>query len=433
MDAARGFEYEPLRTKVHIERGQRELTLRLKRWTNMNAQGWYSGDSHVHFLSTQGSHLESQGEDLNVVNLLQSQWGDLFTNTEEFTGPAKCVPGRQQHRLRAAGEPAALPRAYDPVGAQGAGDALVQRRLDRGRARRAHGDDHEPLGRPLPRAGGPRDHPALSQSQRGAAGADRDRTRRRGGDDSVRAIQPRGVLPVPELRLPPAPSGRHRQDELPTCRLAYTGRTRSSERARSSTTRHGVPTWPRGRTFLSGGPIMHFAVDGHEVGDTVQLPGAGTVEVEAWAESVLPMHRLEIVKNGRVVAATGSGSASRRLELRERIAVDGDSWLAARCGGPSYYDSVLHHDAWSRGIFAHTSPVYVACGGAWRMFDPQVARYMLTMIEGGLVYIDETSARRQPGSVTHHHGEADHMAYLRRPFLEAQDAVRRRLEEHGLS
>src|SRR5439155_19331681 len=80
------FEYEPLRTRVPIEPGQRELTLRLKRWTHMNAQRWFSVDTHVHFLSTQGGHREAQGEDLNVVNLLLSQWGSLFTNTEEFTG-----------------------------------------------------------------------------------------------------------------------------------------------------------------------------------------------------------------------------------------------------------------------------------------------------------------------------------------------------------
>ena len=52
----------------------------------MNRRGWYSGDSHVHFLSAQGALHEAQAEDLNVVNLLQCQWGSLFTGTEEFTG-----------------------------------------------------------------------------------------------------------------------------------------------------------------------------------------------------------------------------------------------------------------------------------------------------------------------------------------------------------
>jgi hypothetical protein len=54
VDVARGFEYEPLRARVQIEPGQRELTLRLKRWTDMNARRWFSGDSHVHFLGSQG-------------------------------------------------------------------------------------------------------------------------------------------------------------------------------------------------------------------------------------------------------------------------------------------------------------------------------------------------------------------------------------------
>ena len=71
VDIARGFEYEPFRKTIEIDPGQRDLTLRLKRWTNMNRRGWYSGDSHVHFLSAQGSHTEANGEDLNVVNMLQ--------------------------------------------------------------------------------------------------------------------------------------------------------------------------------------------------------------------------------------------------------------------------------------------------------------------------------------------------------------------------
>ena len=95
VDVARGFEYTPLRTTVNIKPGQRELTLRLKRWCNMNAERYFSGDTHVHFLSTQGAHTEAQGEDLGVVNLLLSQWGHLFTNTEEFIGrPTTSADGR---------------------------------------------------------------------------------------------------------------------------------------------------------------------------------------------------------------------------------------------------------------------------------------------------------------------------------------------------
>ena len=120
----------------------------------------------------------------------------------------------------------------------------------------------------------------------------------------------------------------------------------------------------------------------------------------------------------------------RRLELKEKIKVDGHSWLAARCSGPNYYDGVPHHDVWSRGIFAHTSPIYVACGGDWQMFDEAATKYMLTLIEGGLTYIGGMAPQHIPGTITHRHGEDDHIAFLRRPFLEAREAVQRRLAEN---
>ena len=116
VDVARGFEYTPLRTKVRIEAGQQRLDLRIKRWIDMNARGWYSGDSHVHFLSTQGAHFESLGEDLNVVNLLQSQWGSLFTNTEDFTGRASVTSSGNNVRLHLTGEPPAFSGAHDSMG-----------------------------------------------------------------------------------------------------------------------------------------------------------------------------------------------------------------------------------------------------------------------------------------------------------------------------
>ena len=63
VDVARGFEYEPLRQTVRIEPGQRDLTLRIGRVADMASEGWWSGDSHVHFLSTPGAQLEQRGED----------------------------------------------------------------------------------------------------------------------------------------------------------------------------------------------------------------------------------------------------------------------------------------------------------------------------------------------------------------------------------
>jgi hypothetical protein len=86
VEVVRGFEYEPVRALVRIEPGQRELRVTIRRWADLRRDGWVSGDTHVHFMSVDGAHLEAAAEDVHVVNLLQIQWGHLFTNTEDFTG-----------------------------------------------------------------------------------------------------------------------------------------------------------------------------------------------------------------------------------------------------------------------------------------------------------------------------------------------------------
>jgi hypothetical protein len=81
-----------------------------------------------------------------------------------------------------------------------------------------------------------------------------------------------------------------------------------------------------------------------------------------------------------------------------------------------------------RQVFAHTSPVYVACGGGdWTMTDPEGIRYIRTLVEGARDYVRHTAVRRSDQLTTHHHGEADHLAWLERPFTEALRA----LEERG--
>jgi hypothetical protein len=189
----------------------------------------------------------------------------------------------------------------------------------------------------------------------------------------------------------------------------------------------------RGRTIHSGGPILDFSVDGHRVGDTVQLPGnGGTVEVEAAAGSIFPIHRLEIVQQGRVIAATEDLTGTDRLALRTRLKIESHTWLAARVAGPDYVKARQHHDIWGRHVFGHTSPIYIACGGEWWLYSAETTQYMLTLIEGTLNYIRQHSAQYPDRSTTHHHGRPDHQAYLERPFLEARERIHRRMHELGV-
>jgi hypothetical protein len=432
VDVARGFEYEPLRTKLSIESGQRELTLRLKRWTDLNAQRWFSGDSHVHFLGAQGAQHEAQGEDLNVVNLLQSQWGHLFTNSEDFTGrPAVTGDGRtivycsQENRQHFLGhlilwglkEPV-MPWCTDGPGEAELGGTLEETVSQWADACHAQGGTVV-----IPHLPGPNGEPAVLIA---TGRADAVEMLRHGSFEHLEYYRYLNG----GYRLPLVGGTDKMSSDVPVGLYRTYAYVPDDEEFNYENWCKAVRA---GRTFLSGGPILSFTVNGLRIGDTLQLPrGGGTVEVEASAESIFPIHTLEIVQQGRVVAATEEANGARRLHLKSSLKVESHTWLAARCGGPNY-SAVAHHDGWRRGLFAHSSPIYIAAGDPWWLFDNDAAQYMLTLVEGGLAYMRHTAAHHSPGSVTHHHGEGDHLAYLERPFHEAREAIHRRMHQAGIA
>jgi hypothetical protein len=455
VDVARGFEYEPLRESVTIVPGQRELTLRIKRWTDMNAQGWFSGDSHVHFVGAQGAHRESQGEDLNVVNLLQSQWGSLFTNTEDFTGePSISRDGNnivyvgQENRQHFYGhlilwglKRPVMPWCTGEFGeAEVAGtmEATLSDWADQARAQGAYVV--------APHFGGLNGETAALVATGRLQAVEMHRQSEKMHWEYYRSLNAGYRLPLlggTDKMYSDVPVGLYR---------TYVQIPDDEEFTYDNWCRNVA----RGRTFHSGGPLIGLTVDGHEIGDTVRISGPGTVEIAAWAEGTIPIGTLQIVVNGDVVASTDSPGGTRRLELKDSVSVDRHSWIAARAGGTGYWPDGgnvtsskgpswsnhetakkdvpnTHYDGWRRGHFAHTSPIYIAVGGDWWMFDEATARHMLTVFEGDKSYINNVVGQHPHGSVTHHHGEDDHIAYLERPFVEAREAVLKRMRDLGIS
>jgi hypothetical protein len=431
VDVARGFEYEPLRTRVQIQPGQRELTLRLHRWTDMNARRWFSGDSHVHFLGTQGAHREAQGEDLNVVNLLQSQWGHLFTNSEDWIGrPTVSDDGKtivycsQENRQHLLGHLIlwGLKQPVMPWCSDGTGEAELGGTLEEAMSHWADATHAQGGTVVIPHLPNPNGEPAALIA---TGRADAVEMLRHGAFNHLEYYRYLNC----GYRLPLVGGTDKMSSDVPVGIYRTYAHVPQDQPFDYDTWCAAVRA---GRTFLSGGPLLDFTVNGASAGDTLQLAGnGGTVEVEATAESIFPIHSLEIVQQGRVVASTEEAKGARRLHLKATLKVDGHTWLAARCAGPGY-TAVQHHDGWRRGLFAHTSPIYVACGGDWQLFDKDAAQYMLTLIEGTLAYMRHTAPHHPPGTVTHHHGEDDHLAYLERPFHEAREAIHRRMHQLGI-
>ena len=86
----KGFEFETVEQRVEVLPGQEsELTLRLPRWADMRAQGWYSADHHLHIAR---SHRDldpvlskwMQAEDIHIATFLRWGHSQGFHNTPQY-------------------------------------------------------------------------------------------------------------------------------------------------------------------------------------------------------------------------------------------------------------------------------------------------------------------------------------------------------------
>ncbi|MDE0649666.1 MAG: CehA/McbA family metallohydrolase, partial [Gammaproteobacteria bacterium] len=108
-----------------------------------------------------------------------------------------------------------------------------------------------------------------------------------------------------------------------------------------------------GRAFVTSGPILKLDVSGRDMGEELQVAAGERVTVNATAESLFRMHRLEIIQDGRVVHAVEAGGDGKSLSAELEIPVENSGWIAVRALGPP------QHGAMDSYLFAHTNPVFV--------------------------------------------------------------------------
>lgn len=126
---------------------------------------------------------------------------------------------------------------------------------------------------------------------------------------------------------------------------------------------HDVAQWTAGlkagRSFVSNYPLIpEFSVDGAMAGDTLDYPGPGaSVMVALRVESVLPVQRVTVVRNGEdavVVPVPPGPNQPVVVDTTLQIDLTESSWLAVRVDG---YSGLPHPV--DPQLFAHTGPVYV--------------------------------------------------------------------------
>ncbi len=420
LEMSKGFEYRGVRKKLTIEPSQRELNLEISHLLDFRSQGWVSADSHVHFLSPSTGVLEGQAEGLNLINLLAAQWGDLFTNVGDMPqGPVKSSDGEtmvwvgtenRQHILGHLGLLGGHGEPVYPMSASGPGESYIGDPVWNSLSQWADACRKREglvvaVHFPYPTA-----ELAADIVMDKIDAVEMWPTNMSEHFNSLRFLEWYRYLNC-GYRLPAVggtdkmgawtPVGANRayayigQDELTFANWAKAVR--------------------QGNTFMTSGPLLTFHTDGKTPGDEISLgAGGGSVEVRAQATSYVPIHRLEVIMNGRIVASREEKAGSQNMTLSESVRVPGPGWLAARCA--SRVERVE-----SMRVAAHTSAVYVGVRGE-ELFSPTVAAYLLTLIDGSETWIKNLATRPDP----------ERLAGVLKVFSGARERLHRRLHEHGI-
>jgi len=432
LDIARGFEVAPIRAAVDVGPGTDELVFELDRVVGWRDRGWVTADTHVHFLSPQTALLEARAEDVNVVNLLAAQWGELFTNVGDFDGRTafggdECGVG--EHLVRVASENR-MP-ILGHISLLGYGGPLIQPLSSGHPPEAALGDsvDETPAtwARRCIDQGGLVVIPHAQNVGLGHAAAvvlgvvnaieimhgnplvSRPYEGRGGPDFELPALHPYGLAHwYRYLNLGyqlPVVGG---SDKMSADMLLGGVRTYAHLGDVELTFENWAGAIRAGNTFVSAGPLAVLAVEGKPPGGVVKLPrGGGSVQVEWLVQSVVvPIERVEVVCGGVVTESIDVGG---KLDASGQcsVALARSTWIALRLRGS------LHGHAGH--VIAHTSAVQVIVGGVGVFSEPD-AGSVLDEIEAAMAYLDTVAPRADDRRARE----------LRADFEHADDQLRRR-------
>jgi hypothetical protein len=376
VTVAKGFEYHPARLSFETPAKVTDMTIPLKRWSDLRERGWRAAEEHLHYERLNAAH------DVDWLTLLS---GEDLTHAHFLVLKGGNVPGvwAQQYSYGREGEAHDGVRVIRPGeeyrdSLQGHMNLLGIRELippiSTGGMGRPTSIYHYPAfydvlqrARDLDGIGGHAHGTALGRSPTGVVDVVL------GGCDFMEIanthlykINVWYQLMNCGYILPPAagtdlPNFPFREDWQPLL-----GETRMYVRVGDDSS---FDAWKRavraGEVFITSGPLIEFQVDGKGPGSTVSLPsGGGVIEVVAELSTPRRPKSLQIVQNGRGLEAEVARDDARgihRWTIRKRIRIDDSCWLAARGEGVSKA-ALERRTGIQQNTIAHTAAIRVLVG-----------------------------------------------------------------------
>lgn len=361
----RGTEFTPLHitTKVPLQ-GSVNLTLPLRRWIRLDEQGWYPGNTHIHYREfetrpAERLRFDSEVEDLTVTIISRLQ-------QQEFAYATNRYPvGEMEHPSR--------PHWVLDVGEETRHNAVLgDSSSGYGHVMLVHLQEQvDPLSRGVLVDDSDPDYPPLidacdsARSQGGVViwchngwGMEAPIAASLQRIDALNLFDPYWLDTEYDLwyhllncgfRLPASTGS---DWFICSANRVYThlDETFSYDNWLNALT--------AGRSYITNGPVLDLQVEGFAPGNTLDLRARQPkqVHVEVRWQANRPLECVEVVMNGSVVAGEHTASGSKEGRLAATIAVPNGGWLAARCSGSS-------RDSYGHAQWAHTSPIYLKAGG----------------------------------------------------------------------
>jgi hypothetical protein len=425
VEISRGYEIAPIRATIEVASETAELTFELERTLSWRERGWVTADTHVHFLSPQVALLEGSAEGINVVNLLASQWGEMFSNVGDFDGRTTfgardfggdgefLVRVGTENRMQVLGHISLLGysgQMIHPLGSGGPSESAIGDPLVVTMAEWAERCIRQGGLVVLPHAPNP-------QAERAADVV----------LGLVHAIEMMTFNPYDAQVNPYGLADWYRfqnlgyqiplvagSDKMAASSLLGGIRTYAHLGERDFTYEHWMAAVRAGNTFVTVGPLIEFSVNGQPAGSRIDLPaGGGTIDVAWTVASVnVPIARIEVIAGGLVAeqVTTGntlSSSGSASLQITD------STWIALRVRGS--------YSGREGDVAAHTSSVQVVVGEK-PLFVESDAMAVLEQIEGAIAYVDTLAPRP----------EAQRYKQLRATLESAHNRLHQRLHRQGI-
>ena len=368
IEAERGYEHAVVGETLELEPGEsRAVTLAVPRFVDAAAEGWISGDTHVHWVTNAWNvdlSLESLGvvqraEDLRVVNnltLLHRTASDAFVKPSQApVGPVASLC-RDGYHVEMAEE-------YRNENLYGHLCFLNLRWLVMpiGTGPGIAGDDSIDWPHNRPAIEEARGQGGISIEAHGTGGNHEPPVNViHGLTDSFDQLGPADFERFLDcgFRVPLTNGSDH------PARVA--GAARAYVRIDGD---FSYEKWidgiRRGRTFTTSGPLLFLDVDGHGPGDSVARDPDDRVTVRVRAVSREPLGVVQVVSNGVVIAEETTEKTT--AELAAHLPVGESRWIVARASRGGGFNCIEHP-----GI-AHTSAVHVIVEGRG-VFRPEAAR-----------------------------------------------------------